>query len=45
MTYAGFDAVETMEQPWRSDSYTRQIGELIEKYKTGLTGTSFGAQM
>lgn len=45
MAYAGFDAVETMEQPLRSDSYTRQIGELIEEYEIGLIGTSYGAQM
>jgi sugar phosphate isomerase/epimerase len=45
MAYAGFDAVETMEQPLRSDLYTRQIGELIEEYEIGLIGTSYGAQM
>jgi sugar phosphate isomerase/epimerase len=45
LSYAGFDAVETMEQPLRSGSYTRQIGELIERYKIGLIGTSYGGQM
>jgi len=45
MAYAGFDAVETMEQPLRSDRYTQQIGEFIEKYKIALIGTSYGAQM
>ncbi|MCY1718895.1 sugar phosphate isomerase/epimerase [Prolixibacteraceae bacterium Z1-6] len=45
MLYAGFDAVETMEQPLRSETYTKQIVELIEKYKIGLIGTSYGADM
>lgn len=45
MAYAGLDAVETMEQPLRSDLYTKQIGEFIEKYQIGLIGTSYGAQM
>lgn len=45
MSYAGFDAVETMEQPLRSKVYTQQIAELIDKYKIGLIGTSYGAAM
>ncbi len=45
MAYAGLDAVETMEQPLRSDLYTQQIGEFIEKYSISLIGTSYGAQM
>ncbi len=45
LSYAGFDAVETMEHPLRSESYSRQIGELIEKYRIGLIGTSYGGQM
>lgn len=45
MAYAGLDAVETMEQPLRSDIHTKQIGELIQKYKIGLIGTSYGAAM
>lgn len=45
MAYAGLDAVETMEQPLRSAIYTKQIAEFIEKYKIGLIGTSYGAQM
>lgn len=45
MSYAGFDAVETMEHPLRSTLYTKQIAELIEKYKIALIGTSYGAQM
>jgi sugar phosphate isomerase/epimerase len=45
MAYAGFDAVETMEQPLRSVHYTKQIGELTEKYQIGLLGTSYGGQM
>lgn len=45
MAYAGFDGVETMEQPLRSTVYTNQIKELIEKHKIMLTGSSYGAQM
>lgn len=45
MSYAGLDAVETMEQPLRSDKYTKQIEELIEKYEIALLGTSYGADM
>jgi len=45
MAYAGFDGVETMEQPLRSTVYTKQIKELIEKHKIMLTGSSYGAQM
>lgn len=45
VAYAGFDGVETMEQPLRSDVYTRQIGELIDKHKIKLIGSSYGADM
>lgn len=45
MAYAGFDGVETMEHPLRSNLYTGQIKELIDKYKIKLTGTSYGADM
>jgi len=45
MAYAGFDGVETMEQPLRSPVYTKQIKELIEKYKIKLLGSSFGGEM
>lgn len=45
MSWAGLDAVETMEQPLRSSVYTKQITELIEKYEIGLIGTSYGANM
>lgn len=45
MAYAGFDGIETMEHPLRSKTYTNQIAELKEKYKIGLIGTSYGAQM
>ncbi len=45
MAYAGFDGIETMEHPLRSTVYTKQIAELKEKYKIGLIGTSFTAQM
>jgi len=43
MAYAGFDGVETMEHPLRSEVYTKQIGELIEQHKIKLTGSSYGA--
>jgi sugar phosphate isomerase/epimerase len=43
MAYAGFDGVETMEHPLRSTVYTKQIKELIDQYKIGLTGSSYGA--
>jgi sugar phosphate isomerase/epimerase len=43
--YAGLDGVETMADPLRSYEYTKQIGELKEKYKVALTGTSYGADM
>lgn len=45
MSYAGLDAVETMEQPLRSKVYTAQIKEFIDKYKISLIGTSYGAAM
>jgi sugar phosphate isomerase/epimerase len=45
MSYAGFDGVETMEQPLRSPVYTKQIKELIDQYKIKLTGSSYGADM
>lgn len=45
MSYAGLDAVETMEQPLRSEVYTKQIKECIEKYNIALIGTSYGAAM
>jgi sugar phosphate isomerase/epimerase len=45
MAYAGFDGVETMEHPLRSEVYTKQIGELIEQHKIKLTGSSYGADM
>lgn len=45
MAYAGFDGVETMEQPLRSSVYTKQIKELIDQYKIKLTGSSYGADM
>jgi sugar phosphate isomerase/epimerase len=45
MAYAGFDGLETMEQPLRSTVYTQQIKELIDKHKISLTGSSYGAQM
>lgn len=45
MSYAGLDAVETMEQPLRSDVYTAQIKEFVEKYNIALIGTSYGAAM
>ncbi len=45
MAYAGFDGVETMEQPLRSPVYTKQIGELIGKHNIKLLGSSYGADM
>lgn len=45
VAYAGFDGVETMEQPLRSTVYTKQIKELTEQYKIKLTGSSYGADM
>lgn len=45
MSYAGFDGVETMEKPLRSEIYTKQIKELIDRHKIKLLGTSFGADM
>lgn len=45
MSYAGFDGVETMEQPLRSTVYTKQIKELIDQYKIKLNGSSYGADM
>jgi len=45
MAYAGFDGVETMEQPLRSPVYTRQIKELIEKHKIKLLGSSYSGDM
>jgi sugar phosphate isomerase/epimerase len=45
VAYAGFDGVETMEQPLRSTVYTGQIKELIDKYKIKLTGSSWSGDM
>ena len=45
VSYAGFDGVETMEQPLRSTVYTKQIRELMDKYKIKLIGSSYGADM
>lgn len=45
VAYAGFDGIELMEHPLRHSNYTKQIAELTEKYKIGLIGTSYGAQM
>lgn len=41
VSYAGFDGVETMEHPLRSDIYTKQFRELTEKYSIRLIGTSY----
>ena len=45
VSYAGFDGVETMEQPLRRTVYTKQISELMDKYKIKLIGSSYGADM
>jgi sugar phosphate isomerase/epimerase len=41
VSYAGFDGVETMEHPLRSAIYTKQIKELIDKYRIKLIGSSY----
>jgi sugar phosphate isomerase/epimerase len=45
ISYAGFDGVETMEHPLRSAVYTKQIKELIGKYKIKLIGSSYSGEM
>ena len=45
VSYAGFDGVETMEHPLRSTIYTKQIKELIDKYKIRLIGSSYSGDM
>ena len=45
VSYAGFDGVESMEHPLRSTVYTKQIKELIDKYKIKLIGSSFSGDM
>ena len=45
VAYAGFDGVEAKHQPLRSPVYTKQIGELIDKHKIKLIGSSYSAQM
>jgi len=45
VSYAGFDGVETMENPLRSTVYTKQIKELIEQYKIKLIGSSYSGDM
>jgi sugar phosphate isomerase/epimerase len=45
MAYAGLDGVETMEQPLRSQVYTKQIGELTDQYKIKLIGSSYSGDM
>jgi len=45
VAYAGFDGVETMEHPLRSQVYTKQISELTDKHKIKLIGSSYGADM
>lgn len=45
IAYAGFDGIETMEQPLRSTVYTKQIKELIEQYSIKLLGSSYGVDM
>ena len=45
VAYAGFDGVEAKHQPLRSLVYTKQIGELIDKHKIKLIGSSYSAQM
>jgi sugar phosphate isomerase/epimerase len=45
ISYAGFDGIETMEQPLRSPIYTKQIKELIDQYKIRLIGSSYSGAM
>lgn len=45
LAYAGFDGVETMEHPLRSEVYTKQIIELSEQHKVKLIGCSYTGQM
>jgi sugar phosphate isomerase/epimerase len=45
VSYAGFDGVESMEHPLRSTVYTKQIKELIDKYKIKLIGSSYSGDM
>lgn len=45
VSYAGFDGVETMEHPLRSQVYTKQIKELTEQYKIQLIGSSYSGEM
>lgn len=45
LSYAGFEGVETMDQPFRSAIYTRQIKEFTDQYKIKVIGTSFGGEM
>jgi sugar phosphate isomerase/epimerase len=45
ISYAGFDGIETMEQPLRSPVYTKQIKELIDQYKIRLIGSSYSGAM
>lgn len=45
VSYAGFDGVETMEHPLRSTLYTKQIAELMERYKIRLIGSSYSGDM
>jgi sugar phosphate isomerase/epimerase len=45
MAYAGLDGVESMQQPFRSQAYTKQIGELMDQYKIKLIGSSYSNEM
>jgi sugar phosphate isomerase/epimerase len=45
VAYAGFDGVETMEHPLRSQVYTKQIKELTDQHNIKLIGSSYGADM
>jgi sugar phosphate isomerase/epimerase len=45
ISFAGFDGVELMEQPLRSPVYTKQIKDLIDRYKISLIGCSYSGEM
>jgi sugar phosphate isomerase/epimerase len=45
MKYAGLDGVELMEAPLRKPETVKTIGELIDRYRLPLIGTSYSANM
>jgi sugar phosphate isomerase/epimerase len=45
VAYAGYDGVELMYHPLKSDAYTKQIGDLTQKNKIKVIGTSYEGAM